>query len=93
MMPMVGVEFEKPVSVYVLKYITKNDKNGIYPGHLYELFYFNRGKWESLGRKVATADYIEYDNVPSGALYWLRNHTEGKEERPFTVNNGRVRFW
>ena len=93
MMPMVGVEFEKPVSVDVVKYITKNDKNGIYPGHLYELFYFNRGKWESLGKKVATADYIEYDNVPSGALYWLRNHTEGKEERPFTVNNGRVRFW
>ncbi len=93
LLPMAGVEFDNPVSVDVVKYITKNDKNGIYPGHLYELFYFNRGKWESMGKKVATADYIEYDDVPSGALYWLRNHTEGKEERPFTVNNGRVRFW
>lgn len=88
-----GVEFEKPVSVDVMKYITRNDKNGIYPGDTYELMYFDQGKWASLGKKVATADYIEYDEVPSGALYWLRNQTEGKEERPFTVVNDRVRFW
>ena len=88
-----GVEFEKPVSVDVVKYITRNDKNGVYPGNTYELLYFDQGEWVSLGRKVATADYIEYENVPSGALYWLRNRTEGKEERPFTVMNGRVRFW
>ena len=47
----------------------------------------------SLVKKVVTIDYIEYDDVPSGALYWLCNRTEGKEERPFTVMNGRVRFW
>ncbi len=88
-----GVEFDKPVSVDVMKYVTRNDKNGVYAGDTYELLYFDKGKWVSLGRKVATADYIEYDNVPSGALYWLRNRTEGKEERPFTVMNGRVRFW
>ena len=88
-----GVEFEKPVSVDVMRYISRNDKNGVYPGDTYELLYFDKGEWVSLGRKVATADYIEYENVPSGALYWLRNRTEGKEERPFTVMNGRVRFW
>ena len=88
-----GVEFKEPVSVDVVKYITQNDKNGVYPGDTYELLYFDQGEWVSLGRKVATADYIEYDDVPSGALYWLRNRTEGKEERPFTVMNGRVRFW
>lgn len=88
-----GVEFEEPVSVDVVKYITRNDKNGVYPGDTYELLYFDQGKWVSLGRKVATADYVEYDNVPTGALYWLRNRTEGKEERPFTVVNDRVRFW
>lgn len=88
-----GVEFEKPVSVDVMRYISRNDKNGVYPGDTYELLYFDKGEWVSLGRKVATADYIEYENVPSGALYWLRNRTEGKEERPFTVRNGRVRFW
>lgn len=91
--PIAGVEFEKPVSVDVVKYISRNDKNGVYPGDTYELLYFDKGEWVSLGRKVATADYIEYDNVPSGALYWLRNRTEGKEERPFTVMDGRVRFW
>lgn len=90
---MAGVEFEEPVTIDMVKYVTRNDKNGIYPDNTYELFYFDQGEWVSLGEKVATADYIEYDNVPSGALYWLRNRTEGKEERPFTVMNGRVRFW
>lgn len=90
---MAGVEFEEPVTFDMVKYVTRNDKNGIYPDNTYELFYFDQGEWVSLGEKVATADYIEYDNVPSGALYWLRNRTEGKEERPFTVMNGRVRFW
>lgn len=56
-------------------------------------FYFDSGEGVSLGKKVAIVDYIEYDNVPQGALYGLRNRTEGKEERPFTVTNGRVRFW
>lgn len=88
-----GVEFKEPVSVDVMKYISRNDKNGVYPGNTYELLYFDKGEWVSLGTKVATADYIEYDHVPSGALYWLRNRTEGKEERPFTVRDGRVRFW
>lgn len=91
--PIAGVEFKEPVSVDLVKYVTSNDKNGIYPDNIYELFYFDQGEWVSLGEKVATADYIEYNNVPSGALYWLRNRTEGKEERPFTVMNGRVRFW
>ncbi len=35
-----GVEFEKPVSVDVVKYITRNDKNGVYAGDIYELFVF-----------------------------------------------------
>ena len=73
-----GVEFREPVSVDVVKYITQNDKNGVYPGDTYELLYFDQGEWVSLGRKVATTDYIEYDDVPSGVLYWLRNRTEGK---------------
>ena len=67
---MVGVEFEEPVSVDVIKYITQNDKNGIYPGNIYELMYFDQGRWVSLGSKMATADYIEYE-------MYLRTHYIG----------------
>ena len=34
-----------------------------------------------------------FENVPSNAVYWLRNHTAGKEERVFTIQNGEQRFW
>ena len=47
----------------------------------------------SLGRKIAHDYYIEYDNVSSGALYWLHNWTTGIEERIFTYEKGCIRFW
>lgn len=90
---MVGLSFDEPVSVSYIKYISNNDGNGVYPDNEYELLYFDNGEWVSLGQKMATGYSIDYDNVPSGALLWLRNHTEGKEERPFTVINGKIKFW
>lgn len=45
-------------------------------------------------RKEISNDYfLNYDNVPSGALYWLKNHTRGIEERIFTIENGKQVFW
>lgn len=38
-------------------------------------------------------DELIYDNVPSGALYLLKNHTEGKEERIFTYSNGQQNWY
>lgn len=89
----VGIEFEEPRAVSEIKYVSRNDGNGVYPGEEYELFYFDEGGWVSLGKKVATGYNITYDNVPTQALFWLRNRTKGVEERPFTVDQGRVRFW
>ena len=38
-----------------------------------ELFYFGPDGWTSCGEKRAVANYVEYSNVPSEALYLLRN--------------------
>ena len=89
----IGVEFDEPRAVSEIKYVSRNDGNGVYPGEEYELFYFDEGGWVSLGRKMATGYDITYENVPTHALFWLRNRTKGVEERPFTVDRGRVRFW
>lgn len=69
-----------------------NDMNMIEKGDDYELFYYNYG-WHSLGRRIADADSLLYHNVPENALFWLRNHTKGKEERIFTYENGRQIWW
>ncbi len=30
---------------------------------------------------------------PKGALLWLKNHTQGKEERIFTYEDGKQVWW
>lgn len=90
----IGMDFGKPVSISKIRYLPRNDANGIFPGNEYELFYYHFPEgWKSLGIKTTGEYELEYDQVPAGALYWLRNLTAGQEERIFTWENGKVRFW
>lgn len=88
----VGMDMGKPVEVAKIICTPRNDENYICPGDFYELFYADREGWVSAGRKKATNSFIEFENVPSGALYWLCNQSKGREERPFTYENGKVVF-
>jgi len=50
---------------------------------------------EPEGERVFTrSDFKEtrYE-VPQGALLYLRNHTEGQDERIFEMVEGRQKFW
>lgn len=89
-----GMDFGQAVSISKIRYLSKNDANGVYPGNDYELLYYDfPDGWISLGIKTATGQELEYNQVPSGALYWLRNLTTGEEERIFTWEKGKARFW
>ena len=88
------IDFGKPVRLAKMIVLPRSDGNGVYPGDEYELFYHALDGWRSLGRKLATDYHLDYDNVPRGALYWLRNRTKGVEERIFTVApQGGIHFW
>ena len=88
------VDFGRPVAVSRVVLLARGDGNGVYPGDEYELFYHDLDGWRSLGRRVAIDYFLDYDNLPAGALYWLHNHTRGVEERPFTITpSGDIRFW
>ena len=80
----IGIDFGSETAISRIEYTPRNDANGIYQGMKYELFYFDRDQWVSMGEKIATDDTITYDEVPQSALLWLRNLTEGREERIFT---------
>ena len=87
-------DFGRPVAVSRVVLLPRGDGNGIYPGDEYELFYHDLDGWQSLGRRTATDYFLDYDNLPANALYWLHNHTRGVEERPFTLTpSGDIRFW
>ncbi len=58
----------------------------------YELFYWSDG-WQSLGKAVASGHPLEFCDVPMGFLYWLVSVDSQKEERIFTIENGRQAWW
>lgn len=90
----ITIDFGHPVAVSRIVLLPRSDGNGIYPGDDYELFYHDLDGWRSLGRYVATDYFLDYDNLPANALYWLHNHSRGVEERPFTITpSGDIRFW
>lgn len=84
-----GIDSDKDVnSIFI---IPRNDDNYVVPGEEYELFYFDRNEWKSLGKKTAEGFDITYD-VPANAVLWLRNLTKGKEEQVFICRDGKQLF-
>lgn len=84
--------FDKPVKISSIEVQARNDDNHIRPGDRYELMYWDK-TWRSLGSRVAGDTLLEYDNVPEDALYWLRNHSRGKEEHVFTITGKGKQWW
>jgi hypothetical protein len=89
-----GLDFGKRERIDRIRFLPRNDDNSIHPCDLYELLYWEKGQWTSLGKKTGDDSYVlTYDNCPENALFLLHNHTRGKEERIFTYENGKQIFW
>ena len=87
----IGLKFKNSSRISSIVFTPRNRKNYIQPGNRYELFYCDKD-WISLGVKHAQGDSLLYD-VPRGALLFLRNHTEGNQERIFEYSNGKQKWW
>lgn len=87
-----ALDLEKDVRISKIGFAPRNDTNHIEEGCVYELYYWNNG-WSSLGIKKAYDKFLDFNNAPSGALFWLRNLTKGKEERIFLIEDGRQVWW
>ena len=69
------------------------EKASFKPDAEYELFYWNN-EWIKVGFKIAKGDKpLHFDNVPSGALFWLTEKDSKKEERIFTISGGSIHWW
>ncbi len=88
----IGVDFGKKQKISELYLCPRTDKNAIYPNMDYELLYWDTN-WVSCGIKQSNNGILTYNNMPSGTLYWLRNLTEGREERIFTYQNNKQVWW
>ena len=76
-----------------IRFCPRSDTNFILIGDRYELLYWYHGEWLSAGTQKATADSLTFHGVPTQSLYWLRDLTKGKEERPFTYDNEKQIWW
>jgi len=91
----IGWKLDKASAVGTIVYLPRSDDNFIREGEAYELYYWDEGRWNSLGRRTGrrATQELRYNNVPAGALLLLRNHTKGKEERIFTYEDGKQVWW
>jgi hypothetical protein len=90
----VGLKLKKPSKISKIKYIGRNDGNGIEVNDIYELLYWSaRNGWVSLGTQKAKDNIVIFDDVPSEGLYILKDITKGAEERIFTYDKGKQIWW
>ena len=88
----VGMDLGRRCQIGSIEFAPRNDDNAITSGDVYELYYWDNC-WVKAGSQRA-ADYsLSFQNVPAGALLWLRNVTKGHEERPFTYEKGKQVWW
>lgn len=89
----VGQDFGDAQKVDFVRVVPRSDDNDIHPGDEYELKYWNNREWVSLGKKKAEGNILHFDNVPKNALLWVKDYTQGWDERPFLYNEGKPVWW
>lgn len=82
-----GLDFGEAKTISEIHFLPRHENNGIYLNDFYELFYWNDTNWESLGRQVAKEDSLKYQ-IPSNALFYLKNMTKNKGGRIFLIQDG-----
>jgi hypothetical protein len=76
-----------------IKFLARNDDNGVVENVKFELFYWNN-EWQSLGFAIGDKNKTAtFKNVPVNALFLLENTEGGTENRIFTYKNGTQLFW
>ncbi|MCM1177399.1 MAG: discoidin domain-containing protein [Clostridium sp.] len=88
----VGFDFGEPMSMGEIAYLRRGDGSDICPGNHYEFYYWDGGGWHLHGEKTAERVYLEFKDVPSGGLYYLKCTTNGNRQRIFMYENG-TQIW
>ncbi len=62
-------------------------------GKRYELFVWDEGGWQTLGKTEASGTPVTFSNIPAGALFWLVEEESQRLERIFTIEDGKQVWW
>ena len=89
--PNITLQLNRPYRVEAVNLMAMHANNTITPGHYYVLFYWD-DEWKECGYATAKYEYVEFSDIPADKLYWLYDATEGQEEMPFILQNGKQVF-
>lgn len=87
-----GLELNDASRICKIRFLPRNDNNIVKKGDRHELLYWDN-QWISFGIKRAEDNSLTFDQVPSHALFWLKNLDYGQEERIFTYESGQQVWW
>ncbi len=87
------IDLGTPAVISKVEYFPWNDGNFVVPGHEYRLDFWNGAEWQLIQSQISNGYELTFSGIPSGALLLLHDLTEGKEERPFTLNEGKQVWW
>lgn len=89
-----GIDLGRKQSITEVQILPHNDDNFIRKGELYQLQYWDKGRWNTIEEQYGDdRQYLRFDLCPRNALFRLRNLTRGREERIFTYENGKQVWW
>ncbi|MGN1236927.1 MAG: hypothetical protein ACI4TS_05730, partial [Bacteroidaceae bacterium] len=89
--PNITLQLNRPYRVEAVNLMAMHANNTITPDHHYVLFYWD-DEWRECGYVTAKYEYVEFSDIPADRLYWLYDATEGQEEMPFILQNGKQVF-
>jgi hypothetical protein len=81
-----GLELDEAQTVSEIRYLPRNDGNGIYEGHAYELYCWRINGWQLLETQKAANLHSLNFSVPTNAVLYLKNATTGKSGGWFVIN-------
>lgn len=85
-------DFDAPQSLSLLDYVKRGDGNDVFPGDEYEMYYWDKGGWNQIGRKTATRVFVDWENVPSGGLYYIKGLSRGVQNRVFFCDEDEIHW-
>lgn len=88
----ITIDLGQRVTINRLTFMPRNDDNFVNIDTNYELFYWSKEGWTSLGRQTAKSPQLLYNNIPMGSLLYLHNCDGGEEELAFYIKDGRQVF-
>lgn len=83
-------QFPEPVKIDCAAIIRRGDGNDIQPGDTYELSVWREGSFTLIGSVVADKTYIDFKDVPQDVVLYIKDISNGKQNRTFTVHDGAI---